>query len=67
MWGSWAGLRRYAVVKVLARLSGRVVMELIYHEMSGMSSGAGADCRAGMVGIVAGARGMPQWRAMVTA
>src|SRR5689334_5673575 len=43
----WAGLREYAIVKVLARRGGRTVMELIYHIMSRVSSGAAADCRVG--------------------
>jgi hypothetical protein len=38
-------LGEYAIVKVLARLGGRVIVELIYHEMSGMSRGAVADCQ----------------------
>ena len=46
-WARWAGLREYAIVKVLARLGGRVDIELIYHKESGMSRGAAADCRAG--------------------
>src|SRR5690242_15538533 len=41
------GLGEYAVVKVLARLGGRVIMELKYHKMSGVSRGAVVDCRAG--------------------
>ena len=46
-WVRWAGLRKYAVVKVLAWRGGRAMMELIYHEVSGMSRGAAVDCRAG--------------------
>src|SRR5690348_945724 len=46
-WARWAGLREYAIVKVLARLGVHALMELIYHEMGGVSSGAAADCRAG--------------------
>ena len=42
----------YAVVKVLARLGGRMVVELKYHHMSEMSRGGGKDCRVGK-GIVA--------------
>ena len=35
----------HAIVKVLARLGGRAMMELIYHGVGGMSSGAVEDCR----------------------
>lgn len=45
-------MRAYTIVKVLARLGGRVVMKLIYYELGGMSRGAAKDCRVGM-GIAA--------------
>jgi len=47
MWGRWANLRLYAIVKVLARRYGPAVMELKYHRVSGMSSDAAAVCRVG--------------------
>jgi hypothetical protein len=40
-------VRLYAIVKVLARRGGRAVMELKYHRIGGMSSGAVVACRAG--------------------
>ena len=43
----WAGLREYAIVKVLARRGGRAMIELMYRGMYEVSSGAAADCRVG--------------------
>jgi hypothetical protein len=45
--GDGRGLGEYAVVKVLARLGGRMIMELNYHRMGGMSRDGGKDCRVG--------------------
>ena len=41
----WAGSGEYAIVKVLARMGGRVMMELIYHDKGGKSRRVLADCQ----------------------